>query len=245
MRVQALWQYPIKSLLGEPQKHLNVDTRGVVGDRLFAIVDAQGKLGSGKTTRRFKRIDGLFSLRAMTDGEALRIGFPDGRWTEISRATLNDELSGFLGEPVTIQQEQDVPHHDDAAVHVLLSTELQALQDDLPEVRIDPRRFRANIVLDSPKYITADGLMGRTLTLGSTRLLVTHKTERCGMVTMAQDDLTFAPQILRKIAQQFDVHFGVYAKVLRPGSISLGDAVAVSSEGAAQLPMRHADMPFK
>jgi len=245
LRVQALWHYPIKSLLGEAQKHLSVDTRGVVGDRLFAIVDAQGKFGSGKTTQRFKRIDGLMSLRALTDGGVLRIGFPDGQEIDISSEKLNDQLSGFLGEPVTIQKEQGVPHHDDAAIHLLLSSELNALQRLLPDARIDPRRFRANIVLDTPNQMTADDLLGKTLSLGDTRLMVTHKTERCRMVTMAQEDLAFDAHILRSVAQQFDVHFGVYAKVLKPGSVAVGDTVHAASESTAKTLGQHADMPFK
>ena len=61
--VVELWRYPVKSLLGAALDEVEVEVRGVVGDRLYAVTDRQGKLGSGKTSRRFRRLEGLFELR--------------------------------------------------------------------------------------------------------------------------------------------------------------------------------------
>ena len=76
--VTSLWRYPIKSLLGEKCQTLDRDQRGVVGDRLFAIADENGKFGSGKTTRRFVKIDRLFELQAHYADHVPVIQFPDG-----------------------------------------------------------------------------------------------------------------------------------------------------------------------
>ena len=48
--VAELWRYPVKSLLGEQLPEVEVDERGVIGDRLYAVTDRDGKLGSGKTS---------------------------------------------------------------------------------------------------------------------------------------------------------------------------------------------------
>ena len=230
MRVQALWHYPVKSLLGEPVQQLSLDMRGAVGDRLHAVVTADGKLGSGKSTRRFARIDRLLSLRATGHPSALQITFPDGTTRRADAEDLNALLSRFLEQPVTLEQEQAVAHHDDSPVHLLLTSELSRLQALVPEARIDPRRFRANIVLQTPQHLTGEDLLGKVLTLGDTRLLITHKTERCRMVTLPQEDLPFEPRVLRAIAQDLDVDFGLYAKVLRPGSVSVGQQAATSTD---------------
>ncbi|MEX1317229.1 MAG: MOSC N-terminal beta barrel domain-containing protein, partial [Synechococcaceae cyanobacterium] len=37
--VQALWRYPVKSMLGERLERLEVEPRGVVGDRGYALWD--------------------------------------------------------------------------------------------------------------------------------------------------------------------------------------------------------------
>jgi MOSC N-terminal beta barrel domain len=42
--VSELWRYPIKSLVGERLQQVRVDERGIVGDRLFAVTDRNGKI---------------------------------------------------------------------------------------------------------------------------------------------------------------------------------------------------------
>ncbi|MFD9355752.1 MOSC N-terminal beta barrel domain-containing protein [Streptomyces sp. NPDC060031] len=50
--VERIWRYPVKSTGGEPLREAEVDHRGLVGDRLFAVRDGDGRFGSGKNTRR-------------------------------------------------------------------------------------------------------------------------------------------------------------------------------------------------
>ena len=51
--VQALWRYPVKSMLGERLQQLEVDRRGVVGDRAYALWDPQAlRVASAKSPRR-------------------------------------------------------------------------------------------------------------------------------------------------------------------------------------------------
>ncbi|GHB40029.1 molybdenum cofactor biosysynthesis protein [Pseudovibrio japonicus] len=228
MKVQALWHYPIKSLLGETLQKLEVNERGVVGDRHFAIANEQGKFGSGKNTRRFRRIDNLLALRAFSSGDSLSVGFPDGRRVDVHSEDINGQLTEFLGQPVAIVPEQDIPHFDDGPVHLLLSSELAKLQSLVPDARVDERRFRSNIILDAPEHASDGDLIGKVLTIGEVQLEVTHKTERCRMVTIEQDDLKFEPEILRPIAREFDVNFGVYSKVVRTGAIEVGQDVIIS-----------------
>jgi uncharacterized protein YcbX len=228
LKIQSLWHYPIKSLLGEALNKLDLNERGVVGDRHFAIADDQGKFGSGKNTRRFRRIDNLLSLRAVSDDGVVSIGFPDGCLVDVNSEKINHDLSEFLGQPVTVVPERSIPHFDDGPVHLLLSSEVARLQNLTPSAQIDERRFRPNIILDTPQQMTDDDLVGRILKIGDVQLQVTHKTERCRMVTIAQDDLKFEPDILRPIARDFDVKFGVYAKVVQSGPVAVGQKVRVT-----------------
>lgn len=48
--ITQLWRYPVKSMLGERCAHVDIDERGVQGDRRFAVRTSEGKFGSGKTT---------------------------------------------------------------------------------------------------------------------------------------------------------------------------------------------------
>ncbi|MFO0015864.1 MAG: MOSC domain-containing protein [Synechococcaceae cyanobacterium] len=48
----ALWRYPVKSMLGERRQRLEVDGRGVVGDRAYALWDAAAqRVASAKNPR--------------------------------------------------------------------------------------------------------------------------------------------------------------------------------------------------
>ena len=68
--IERIWRYPIKSTGGEPLDEAAVDARGLVGDRLYAVRDTEGKFGSGKNTRRFRRMPGLLRLRSRYPGGA-------------------------------------------------------------------------------------------------------------------------------------------------------------------------------
>ncbi|MEB3319000.1 MAG: MOSC domain-containing protein [Cyanobacteriota bacterium] len=56
-QIAALWRYPVKSLLGERLQRLEIDGRGVVGDRGYALWDAAAsKVASAKHPRKWARL---------------------------------------------------------------------------------------------------------------------------------------------------------------------------------------------
>jgi uncharacterized protein YcbX len=224
--VSALWRYPVKSMLGEECAEVELEARGVRGDRRFAVRSDDGKLGSGKNSRRHRHIEGLFTFRARYDGEGPEITFPDGQRMRADDPRINAALSEALRTPVMLASEDGVSHFDSGAIHLVSSASLEWLRSRLPGSRIDERRFRPNILVDAAESELS--WIGRTLRIGEVRLRVTDPTERCGMTTFAQGDLPFDPKILRSIAQEADQLFGVYAEVVQPGRISKGDAVTVS-----------------
>jgi uncharacterized protein YcbX len=216
MKVAALWRYPVKSMLGERCEALQVDARGAAGDRLYAVRDAEGKLGSGKDTRRFRRIDGLLGFRA--EGDTPMITFPDGRRMLATEPAIHAALSEALRTPVSLAREGEVPHHDAEALHLVTTGSLARLD-------ADARRFRPNLIIDA----TGDeaGWEGRTLTAGEAILRIVGRTERCVMITMAQTELPAEPKLLRALSGDAPM-FGVYAEVLSPGRIRVGDPVLVT-----------------
>ncbi|WP_415719731.1 MOSC domain-containing protein [Roseibium alexandrii] len=238
MNIQSIWRFPVKSLLGEPLNAAFIDDRGLIGDRAYALADASGKLGSGKSNSHFQRIDNLLFLRAETQANEVHIGLPGEKLEPISSRDLPHRLSDFLGQPVTIVEDQDATHFDDGAVHIILSSEVKALQARSPHLDLDPRRFRANLLLNTPDHMSAEDLLGRVLTIGDVRLKITHPTERCVMVTAKQDGLSTEPLILKAISQSFDVNFGLYASVLKPGRIEVGQEVEVSAEAGGRQNMK-------
>ena len=64
MRLQQIHVFPVKSMAGQQVSAWPVTPQRLAGDRLWALHDAAGKIGSGKDSRRFRRVDALFSWRA-------------------------------------------------------------------------------------------------------------------------------------------------------------------------------------
>ena len=222
-KVESLWRYPVKSLLGESLGGFAIDSRGVSGDRLYAVSNSHGKYGSGKDTRRFRRIDGLFSMSAETTENGISITFPDGSVLPGNAPSINNILSQTLGQNVTLTKEDEVSHFDDGAIHILTTASVSLLHEKLPHSGVEPSRFRPNIVIAS--QFQDQELLGNVINIGAVSLEVTHRTERCRMITIDQPGLESRPEILKAVSQDFGLDFGVYAKVLSVGSVSVGDRV--------------------
>lgn len=227
--VAAAWRYPVKSMRGQRLEYVDVDARGLDRDRLYAVRDAAGRIGSGKRTRRFGKIDGLLRFQAKYEGPLLEIVFPDGSIVREDSHALDAALSHLLGQAVTLVRETDESHMDDAPIHLLTTASLAWLQALLPDATIDERRFRPNLLLDVPGAERAEeAWVGRELQIGdSVRLRVTRRTERCAMTVLDQGELPRDPRILKRITQEADLCLGVYAHVLTPGRVCTGDAAAL------------------
>ncbi len=225
--VREVWRYPVKSMLGERCERVWLDQRGVIGDRLYAVRDDDGKFGSGKTTRRFRRIDGLFHFRAVYDGDVPFVTFPDGATLRGDDPMIHAALSARLGLPVTLSREAAISHFDAGPLHVITTASLRTLGASLAAGALDGQRFRPNILIETvAEGFPEDAWLGHDLAVGAdVRLRVVGRTQRCVMVTLAQDELPKDPRILRVIARMNAACIGVYANVLAPGAIHIGDHI--------------------
>jgi len=120
---------------------------------------------------------------------------------------------------------------DAATVHLMTTATLDRLRELYPQGRFEIRRFRPNIVVQpvpAERGFVENAWTGRTLVIGdSVRLNVTGSCARCVMTTLPQADLPADPGILRAAAQHNHANVGVYAAVLRGGTIRRGDAVSL------------------
>lgn len=222
--VLELWRYPVKSLLGEELDEVQMDERGFVGDRLYAVTDRAGKLGSGKSTRRFRRLDGLFELRARSGSERPQVTLPDGRELAAGAAELDVFLSERYGAELRVAPESTDPHHDAAPLHLLTTSSLRWLADRLPASQIDRRRFRPNVLLDhAGADLVEDAWVGHRFALGSAVIRVTERTDRCVMTTNSQSELPKDPDVLRAVTQLNDACLGVFGEVEQAGVVRIGD----------------------
>jgi uncharacterized protein YcbX len=120
---------------------------------------------------------------------------------------------------------------DCATIHLLTTATLERLSELYPKGRFEVRRFRPNIVVEpasGESSFIENGWVGHMLSIGNeVRLNITSGCGRCVMTTLAQGDLSRDPGILRTAAQHNQANVGVYAAVVRGGTIRRGDPVSI------------------
>lgn len=228
--VERLWRYPVKSTGGERLDHVAVESRGVAGDRLWAVRDAAGKFGSGKNTRRFRRMPGLLLL-----GSRYPNGLGEPQLLDPAGEPVADGdayLRAYLRrDDVALAPEGEVSHFDQLPLSVLTTATLDWVRQALPDVPVDERRFRPNILVRTPPGtapFVEDDWLGKTAVLGAgTRIEFAHSSERCVMVNEAQPGLPQSSLVLKTIATAHDNRLDALARVLTPGHITVGDPLAL------------------
>lgn len=223
--VARLHRYPVKSLVGERLEIADVVERGLRGDRLWAVRDEDGKLGSGKSSKRFRRMEGLLDLAAAYQGDVPVLIFPDGRSLRGDDLAVHEALSAHLGRPVTLVREAEVSHFDDGPVHLVTTSSLRAVERGLGEP-VDPRRFRPNIVVDTDDLsgFVEEAWVGSRLQVGEVVLEVLAPMPRCVMVNAPQVGLG-PTRVLDVVGDLNDANLGVIADVREPGRVRVGDPV--------------------
>jgi uncharacterized protein YcbX len=236
--VVRLWRYPVKSMRGEQSASAAVDRRGLIGDRQFAVTDAEGKFGSCKNTHRFRRMDGLLDFHTgypedPTDPATCApvLVTPSGARHTVPSADADAAVRAHLGrDDVRITVEAEVPHHDSAPLHLMSTATLDWFVQALQDVPADERRLRPNLVVDLPGAppFAEDGWAGRRVRIGAGDDAVVARwvkpTERCRTLNVAQDDLPYTSRALKALAGR-GLELGVYLEVLSGGRVHVGDPV--------------------
>lgn len=232
-KVAAIARFPVKSLVGEKLDTAVVDGRGIVGDRLWAVRDPDGRLGSGKNTRRFRRMPGLLDLAARHDHDLVPVvRFPDGRELRGDEPGVHELLSAHVRLPVRLGPEAEVSHFDEAPIHMVTTSSLARLSE-LHGAEVDVRRLRANLVIDTgldPRFDedTEDTWVGHEVSIGDNVVVRVRKPMvRCVMVGLPQIGLDADDDLLTTIGQVNNTELGFAADVVASGTLRLGDAVRV------------------
>ncbi|MCR6032574.1 MOSC domain-containing protein [Nocardioides sp. zg-579] len=221
MRVVEVRRYPVKSLRGESLERADVEARGVVGDRWWALREPDGKLGSGKSTRRFRKMAGLLELAATYDGDVPVVTLPDGSTWRAPDPALDEALTAYVGRPVALRQESDVEHHDEGPLHLVTTATLDRLG-------ADGALLRANLVVDVPgiQPFAEDLWAGRELRFEDGPVLVVREPmPRCVMVGSA---------VLHEATRLNDGSAGVVVDVVSGGPVAIGQHVVLGDRAPAR-----------
>jgi uncharacterized protein YcbX len=188
-----------------------------------------------------------------------RITFPDGSSISTGDTEIESKLSASLGKPVkflagavasgTLEEywpdidglaKRDVvtdeamptgTFFDCATVHFITTATLDSLRASYPEGRFESRRFRPNLVIETPPELRGypeNEWDEKILAIGNeVKIKITGPCGRCVMTTLAQGDLPKDIGILKAAAKHNQARVGAYASVLQGGVIRVGDNVKV------------------
>ena len=102
--IKEIWRYPVKSMRGELIQNTRVGTKGVLGDRGWAIRDEEA--GEVRGARNFPSLLNCFSRYEKSPTSEpyppAIISFPDGSQALSNSEGLNLQLSKYLGKKVSI-----------------------------------------------------------------------------------------------------------------------------------------------
>jgi len=241
LRVSEIWRYPVKSAGGERVAMATVTDLGVLGDRCWGLFDTETNMVL--TARRTPEL--LFASAALT-GADVTMTLPDATTVSSADASCHQQLSSWLGRSVELRaagadggtyeapldfendenwvswQGPGGAWHDSKVSRVSLVS--RATMGDW-----DPKRFRANVILDGEGE---DDLIGTHVHIASIELAVMKGIDRCVMVTRPQPGLDRDLDVLRTINAERAALLSVGALVVTEGTISEGDSVTpVESTG--------------
>ncbi|HEX6448322.1 MAG TPA: MOSC domain-containing protein [Trebonia sp.] len=129
---------------------------------------------------------------------------------------------------------------DFAPLHLITTSTLDRIAGLSPRGTVEPVRYRPNIVVRAaaPGFAENDWT-GRDLRVGRDLVLrIVSRTPRCAIPTLEHGDLPRDTDALRTVAVSNRIRpvdslgpqpcAGVYAQVLRPGRIQVGDSVSLA-----------------
>jgi uncharacterized protein YcbX len=213
-------------MLGERLTEARVTTRGVAGDRRFAVVDElTGTVASAKQPRLWRSL--LSATAEQVDG-TVHVHLPGQEVLALDDPEAHARLSTFLGRRVRVSStpqagadidradpEEVLLHGVDAEVDSPKLVLGQAVPDatfldyaplhlittaTLEHVGTPAARYRPNLVVRTPPGTapySETSWVGSTLTIGEVALHVTLPTPRCSVPVLAHGALPPDPTALR------------------------------------------------
>jgi uncharacterized protein YcbX len=159
---------------------------------------------------------------------------PEGHRDEVVEAQLGAAFFNQRGLPSAVSERS---FFDLFPLSVLTTSTLERLGELEPQSDFDARRFRMNVIVDTP----APGFVenewpGRTLAIGDgVQVAVAIPDPRCVMPSLAQEDLPRDPQVLKALAKHNRIDVagalfpcaGVYAVTAATGMVRKDDPVSL------------------
>ena len=240
----------MKSLGLEHPHAIALEQSGVAENRCFFLIQADGRLFRGAYHGPLVRVRPEYDSGA----ERLTLHFPDGSRASGDAVGEEPALGDFWGRPVpgrVVAMELSDALSEYAGRHLRLLRAAEAgigtdslhpvsllgdgsvaeLAGRLGQADLDPRRFRMLLELRGIEAHAEDEWQGSLLQVGAAVVRLGGPVGRCANITYDPDSGLRDFDALRAIREyrgtiDGEVCFGVYADVVEPGRVRVGDEVA-------------------
>jgi uncharacterized protein YcbX len=231
--VEAIFQYPVKSMGGERLEVAELGWYGLEGDRRLAFRRIDDRSGMPWLTASKLPDLLLFAPHRREDGAQgdlpTHVRTPDGEEMPVFGEDLATEVGRRYGAPVQMMQ---LRHgiFDEASISVIASDtvrEIARLAGQTPDVR----RFRPNVVVRLLRSVPfqEDEWVGGVLSFGegddAPAITVTMRDIRCSMVNLDPDSASPAPEVLKAVVRVHQNTAGIYGAVTRIGQLAVGQTI--------------------
>jgi MOSC domain-containing protein len=241
---------PVKSTQLHHPREIRLEERGAVGDRAFFFVDGDGKRFSGATKAPILPIRSEYDAETdhlelvlpngvvvsgapVATDEALVVNFY-GRPVpaHIVDGPFEEALTAYAGHPLRLARPDRAGEALDVRPVTLMTLESVAelARQGGHEGPLSPTRFRMTIELEGVSAPhEEDAWHLRRARLGGATLLIEDPVPRCVVTTLdpatAKRDFSTLKVIkhYRGVSADGDLDFGMYASVVEPGTVRVGD----------------------
>jgi len=250
--VSALSITPVKAMRLQPVRSVRLTASGAAGNRRFYLIDADGRMVNGRPLGELQTIvacwqeeSGVLSL-TFPDGERVSgevaLGdtvhtrfFSSQRTGRLVDGPFSAALSRRLGRSLRlVATDTAVDRGERGAVSIISRGSLRRLAQAAGVPWIDARRFRMLIEVDGIEPHGEDEWIGRRVRIGEALVQGAGHVGRCMITTRDPDTGRVDLQTLHALrAYRHDLPsseplpFGIYGAVLSPGTVAVGDEVAV------------------
>ncbi len=233
--LKTVRRYPVKSMAGEDLDAARVTFAGLIGDRVYAIVDNYNPTNFPWMTARQSREMILFRPRFLDPPPveqeipdaaqyAMEVIAPGGEKFWMGDTNFTEHLEKRFGRSLRLRfSERNMT--DSRPVSLFGLSTVRALSEETG-ITLDPRRFRANFYAawDGDQPFFEDQLIGSEMQVGE-RVVVqlVKKDPRCVIINLEPETAAPSTVVLETVARQHNGCAGVYAAVLREGIVRAGD----------------------
>ena len=256
-RVESLWRYPVKSMRGEELPLMFAGFPGVYGDRIYAFRSSAAPKGFPYLTAReqhqmlrcratFRHPERMTMPLNLAEAAALAPGItplyadsadldvdvelPTRETVDVGAPRLIEFLAQGKREGLQLSLLRSARALTDCRPVSLISVQTTQALSDQVGMRLDKRRFRANVYVDltDAAGFGENAWVGRSLRIGDkVELAVTERDPRWKMITLDPDTGQPSPEVIRRLTEAHDGMAGVYAAVVVEGLVKAGDPIVL------------------